>query len=149
MREPVKGWLVMGLLLGTTAYAIAEEITLTTYYPSPRGVYRELKMNGTGTIEFGAGLTKEPNAGKIGYQTFTADALDIVGAGTGQANRKIKFWNEGGASFEGSVGIGMASPGKALHIRGGQAADGTSRAGITLENELGNKFFLNTWYDQN
>ncbi|MBI3011918.1 MAG: hypothetical protein HYY58_05475, partial [Candidatus Omnitrophica bacterium] len=35
------------------------------------------------------------------------------------------------------------------HILGGQAADGSSRAGITLENELGNKFFLNTWYDQN
>ncbi|MBI2495515.1 MAG: hypothetical protein HYW10_02975 [Candidatus Omnitrophica bacterium] len=107
MREPVKGWLVMGLLLGTTAYAIAEEITLTTYYPSPRGVYRELKMNGTGTIEFGAGLTKEPNAGKIGYQTFTADALDIVGAGTGQANRKS--WDRDGKPRESPPHPGRSS----------------------------------------
>jgi hypothetical protein len=31
------------LLLGTLTCAIAEEITLTTYYPSPRGVYHELR----------------------------------------------------------------------------------------------------------
>src|SRR5256885_7416977 len=38
---------------------------------------------------------KEGNAGKIGYQTFTPDALDIVGAGTAGTNRKIKLWAEG------------------------------------------------------
>jgi hypothetical protein len=43
------------------------------------------------------------NAGKIGYETFTADSLDIVGAGTTGLSRKIKFWNEGGATFAGEV----------------------------------------------
>lgn len=41
-----RNWFVVALLLGTTAYAMAEEIALTTYYPSPRGVYQELRTTG-------------------------------------------------------------------------------------------------------
>jgi len=33
------------LLVATISYSIAEEVTLTTYYPSPRGVYNELQAN--------------------------------------------------------------------------------------------------------
>jgi subtilisin-like proprotein convertase family protein len=62
------------------------------------------KIEGLSTVEFGAGFpSKEANAGKIGYQAFTTDALDIIGAGTTGSNRKIKFWNEGGATFTGTV----------------------------------------------
>ncbi len=62
------------------------------------------KINSTNTLELGADiLGKEANAGKIGYQAFTPDALDIIGAGTTGANRKIKFWNEGGAIFTGAI----------------------------------------------
>ena len=44
MNGKFQGWVVVALLLGTAAYAIAQEqITLTTYYPSPRGVYDELR----------------------------------------------------------------------------------------------------------
>ena len=43
MSARLKSWLGCGLLLGTAIYALAEEITLTTYYPSPRGVYQELR----------------------------------------------------------------------------------------------------------
>lgn len=46
MTRKLKGWLVPILLLGTLGYAIAEEITLMTYYPSPRGVYNELRTAG-------------------------------------------------------------------------------------------------------
>ena len=60
-------------------------------------------ISGANTLEFGSGVAgKEPNAGKIGYQAFTAGFLDIVGAGTNN-NRKIKFWNEGGADFTGPI----------------------------------------------
>ncbi len=45
MNEFLKPWLILGLLLGTAVYAIAEDITLTTYYPSPRGVYQELRAS--------------------------------------------------------------------------------------------------------
>lgn len=37
MNPSLRNWLVLGLLLGTAVYAIAEDITLTTYYPLPRG----------------------------------------------------------------------------------------------------------------
>jgi hypothetical protein len=64
-----------------------------------------VKLNGANTLEFGANVAgKEGNAGKIGYGSFTAGTLDIVGAGTG-ANRKIKFWNEGGAAFTGPIQV--------------------------------------------
>jgi hypothetical protein len=71
-------------------------------------VGRVLLVNGaagitaTNTIEFGANIAgKHVNAGKIGYQTFTPGALDIVGAGTNLGSRRIKFWAESGATFNG------------------------------------------------
>jgi hypothetical protein len=60
-------------------------------------------ISGTNTLEFGYDVTgKQANAGKIGYQTLTPGSLDIVGAGNSVVNRKIKFWAEGGATFNGT-----------------------------------------------
>jgi hypothetical protein len=99
-----------------------------------------VKIDGSNTLEFGAGVAgKEVSAGKIGYQSFgTFDALDIVGAGTG-ANRKIRFWNEGGAEFRGSVSVGVTDPlyiykmdiADRIRIRSGSVS---STAGIALNN---------------
>ncbi|PGH40031.1 MAG: hypothetical protein CRN43_05515, partial [Candidatus Nephrothrix sp. EaCA] len=71
-------------------------------------------------LDLGYGINgREWNAGKIGYQTFTHDALDIVGAGGPTAgSRKIKFWNEGGAAFTGNVGIGADAPTEKLQVNG-------------------------------
>ncbi|MFD2719557.1 hypothetical protein ACFST9_12585 [Hymenobacter monticola] len=65
-----------------------------------------VKITKNNAVEFGAGVVgKEANAGKIGYGTFDGGAsLNIVGAGTSGTNRKIQFWNEGGAYFNGPVG---------------------------------------------
>jgi hypothetical protein len=61
-------------------------------------------ITGSNTLQFGAGLAgQDPNAGKIGYEVLTSDSLDIVGAGTTNTPRKIKFWAEGGAAFSGTV----------------------------------------------
>ena len=63
-------------------------------------------VSGT-TLELGSGVAgKDVFAGKIGYQAFTADALDIVGAGTNGANRKIKLWAEGGLTINTLAGTG-------------------------------------------
>ena len=44
MRTRLQAWMVGILLLGSAVYAIAQEnITMTTYYPSPRGVYDQLR----------------------------------------------------------------------------------------------------------
>jgi hypothetical protein len=62
----------------------------------------QLELRGNNAVELGAGKVKELNAGKIGYQIFS-NGLDIVGAGTTNANRAITFWNEGGAEFKGGA----------------------------------------------
>ena len=43
MHNALTRWVVVTMVCGLAAYAVAEEITLTTYYPSPRGVYEELR----------------------------------------------------------------------------------------------------------
>ena len=48
-------------------------------------------INSNNELEFGLGITKENNAGKIGYQRFS-DSLDIVGAGTNNTNRKVRIY---------------------------------------------------------
>ncbi len=45
-------------------------------------------------IEYGFNVSgKQVDAGKIGYQTFTSGALDVVGAGTTAGSRKVKLWD--------------------------------------------------------
>jgi len=81
---------------GTTASPALYDLSITD--SGTIGIF------GANALELGAGVAgKEPNAGKIGYQTFTPGALDIVGAGTLGSNRKIKFWCEGGATFTGVI----------------------------------------------
>jgi hypothetical protein len=62
-------------------------------------------ISGANVLEFGRGVSKEGSAGRIGYQTFTAGALDIVGAGTTGSNRKIKLWSEGGLDLNGPLNV--------------------------------------------
>lgn len=72
-------------------------------------------ITGKSMLEFGGGIfPKEINAGKIGYQSFSPDALDIVGAGTNGTNRKITFWAEGGTTFHGPIIATIAQ--EAVHV---------------------------------
>jgi hypothetical protein len=50
----------------------------------------KIKINGTNALEFGAGLVKEENAGKIIYNGFSS-GLDIIGGGTTLYNRRVNF----------------------------------------------------------
>jgi hypothetical protein len=72
------------------------------------GTTRSLTMevNGSGTLEFGQGLTKQTDAGKICYTCFgEANRLHIVGGGTNALgnDRVIKLWSEGGVVVKGSL----------------------------------------------
>ncbi len=65
-----------------------------------------IKIEGTNSFEFGAGIAgKELNAGKIGYNSFGSNALEIVGAGSNSTNRRVYFFAEGGTHFSGSVNV--------------------------------------------
>lgn len=72
-------------------------------------------INGSGTLEFGAGLDKQMDNGKIGLNVFGENnALSIVGGGLDfdGSDRRIKFWADsvaqfsGRGHFTGNVGIG-------------------------------------------
>ncbi len=98
-----------------------------------------VKIDGNNTVEFGAGVAgKEVSAGKIGYKSFGLfDALDIVGAGSTGTDRKIKFWNEGGAEFSGNVGVGNAASSFKMDIADRiriRSSSASSTAGIALNN---------------
>jgi hypothetical protein len=83
------------------------------------------RIPGQSVLELGAGVVgKQAHAGKIGYELFSSDALDIVGAGTDDPNRKIKLWAEGGLLIDGNVGINTAQPAQALDVSGNATVSG-------------------------
>ena len=57
--------------------------------------FNNLNITMNNVIQFGVGITKETNAGKIGYQ-FASTNLDIVGAGTVNGQRGIRLWDRVG-----------------------------------------------------
>lgn len=87
-----------------TAGTFADGLLPTTQ--SGKTFTGQVRINGGNVIEFGAGVSpKEINNGKIGYGTFTANTLDIVGAGVDVPNRRIRFHAQGLSEFIGPVNI--------------------------------------------
>ncbi|MDD5077944.1 MAG: tail fiber domain-containing protein [Candidatus Omnitrophica bacterium] len=82
-------------------FLFAEEITVTTYYPSPYGVYSELRTKkmaiGDSYIDSGS-YTWETTDGDGGEVDLNADLV-----------------------VEGNVGIGTANPGVRLELKGGHS----------------------------
>src|SRR5262249_12982708 len=74
MRSSTTRLLTAALLFVTAAYAVAEDITLSTYYPSPRGVYETLRTTGLTTLaEINGGVAIGKPAPAAGVN------LDVVG----------------------------------------------------------------------
>ena len=72
---------------------------------SELSVKGNLLLNAGKYLMLGVGSGKEASAGMISYQHHTPDSLEIIGAGTTSANRKITLYSEGGLGINGSVGI--------------------------------------------
>ncbi|TAD91355.1 MAG: hypothetical protein EAY75_03690 [Bacteroidetes bacterium] len=65
-----------------------------------------MELQGSGTLEFGQGLAKQADAGKICYSCFgEVNRLHLVGGGTSAigTDRVIKLWSEGGVVSRGSL----------------------------------------------
>jgi hypothetical protein len=111
-------------------YRLTGNVGIGTSTPTAKlHVAGDVKIDGK-TLELGAAVSgKELNSGKIGYQLFTANALDITGAGNTAGARKIKFWNEGGAEFAGNVGVGVTANSNRLNVGGDVNINGSLAIG--------------------
>ncbi len=138
--------LVIVLLLGSAAYAaFAENVTISTFYPSPYGSYQTLETN---TLQGAAGtgnMNLVPTGGNIAVGTAAvpglSNKLDVILAagngvhifttGTGGLNlgvngstiqsRTNTDVNGGGLVLQpvsGNVGVGVNNPGYALDVNG-------------------------------
>ena len=128
----LRGWMVMLLLGGVAAYCIAEEITLTTYYPSPRGMYNELRTAGNvqiGSVDAPAVGPPVPRLHLVQGEAAPVLRVDDE-APVGSLLDATPFLID----QDGNVGLGTASPGAALDVNGalsmrGIAAPAVSPAG--------------------
>ncbi len=153
-------WISLALLLGAATSAVAEDITLTTYYPAPRGVYKELRIGGNSAalptgklyilkpetdgnvalrVDDQAGdptpfvIDQDGNVG-IGLTTPTAK-LDIIGAGNSSATTSLAIKDTGGTPLlvvrdDGDVGIGLTAPTAKLDIIGAGNSSATTSLAI-------------------
>ena len=106
MRSSIQGWMVIVVLGATMVCAVAEDFNLTTYYPSPRGVYLALRV--------GSGTVTTPTAHLHVTQT---DAIRFP----------LAFRVDNAAGMvpfpfvidqTGKVGVGTTTPGYALDVNG-------------------------------
>jgi hypothetical protein len=74
----------------TDTLAVTSTSTLTGKVTATNGV----NVPGANTVNFGSDQTKANFAGTIGYATYTAGNLDIVGAGPTDPGRAIKLWDD-------------------------------------------------------
>ena len=140
MQAPtsLKGWMVAVVLLGTMAYALAEDLTLTTYYPSPRGMYNELRTSGDVAI----GMTSAPSARLQVVGGLSAPALYVVGRGGTTTLRVDDHPDAGGdaspflINSDGDVAIGTTDPGGyKLWVQGNSVRFGTTSSdAVTFTN---------------
>ncbi len=120
--------MIAGLLLGFAAATVAEDVTVQTYYPSPKGVYEELRTTG----DVGIGIATAPGARLRVVQPGGADALRVDDQGGGDPSPFVINQN-------GDVGIGMAAPQVELHVK-----SNTSNADIATESSDGFKWTMST-----
>jgi len=133
MRTAWREWLVVGVLLATTAYVVAEEISLTTYYPSPKGAYQTLSSTSSSSFaiyEGGVGIGARSAAGG----KFAVAGSPAVNPSGGTCPAGTDWYDENGdgsrdageckptalyAALDGKVGIGTTNPGFKLDAQGG------------------------------
>jgi hypothetical protein len=97
-----------------------------------------VNISTTNTINFGYNVVKEVNAGRMGYEAFTAGFLDIVGAGISGSLRNIKLWDNVTIADSLSLGSNLTCGGT-LTLAGYTLANST-QFGI----RMGSVFTFNT-----
>lgn len=104
MRRSTERTLVALLLLVTGVYALAEEVTLTTYYPSPRGVYNQLRTEDETLLAQSAGGVG------IGMSSTPRSKLAVFGNATIGTGFIASAGPPNGLAVQGSIGAGTTLP---------------------------------------
>ena len=94
-------WLTLVVLLGTAVYAIAEDLTLVTYYPSPRGVYNELRTRGNvqiGSIPAPADPTTAPRLHVVGGADTTQVLITANATQSNSASPLLRAYTSDGTT---------------------------------------------------
>lgn len=123
-------WGLSGLLVLACAPEIgSENVTLSTYYPAPSGVYAQMLTTGN------AYLARDGGSVGIGT-TGAANKLDVKGGVAVGNYAGIDAGPSNGLIVSGSVGIGTKSPGAALDVVGSvKIADGSQGVGKVLTSD--------------
>jgi hypothetical protein len=114
----MKSFVILALCFGASA-THAQNVGIGITPTAKLHVNGTIKMEGNNMFEFGGGVVgKEVNAGKIGYNAFGTNSLEIVGAGTNAANRQVYFFAEAGTTFNGPIFAGGSSSVADLNVGG-------------------------------
>jgi hypothetical protein len=142
----LKKILVLGILLGFLASASAqtESITFTTYYPSPYGVYKNLRIYPSSGTGLGGACSNE---GEMYYDqtthnlyicSGTPSAATLTWTAVGGAAGSSLWTNTGSNLYPNDstwkVGIGTASPQNRLDVEGGAVIGATYSGTNTAPN---------------
>ncbi|MBI2885018.1 MAG: hypothetical protein HYY15_02470 [Candidatus Omnitrophica bacterium] len=104
MRTAKSSALIPVVLLGTMAYAVAEDLTLSTTYPSPRGVYRELRVGSSDPLPQTKATLHIRNLDAADGLAFRVDDEDDGGVTLERDATPFVITNSG------QVGIGTTAP---------------------------------------
>ena len=129
MKKPIGMYLFLIIALSclvSNAWA-QESITLSTYYPSPFGVYQQLKVGDTLQISPQGSATCD-SAGKIYYN----NSLGLQVCDGTSWSSSLGIWEEDGASMYPKnlalqVGIGTSAPNEMLQVEGNVELSGAAR----------------------
>ncbi|HOX54949.1 MAG TPA: hypothetical protein PLC32_05850 [Candidatus Omnitrophota bacterium] len=103
-------FIFFGFILSSSFCFAAETVTITTYYPAPYGVYQQLRLNATDSINPAAACT---NKGEMFYHN-TNNKLYVCNGSIWVASG-ASYWSQSGSDIYTTdttwqVGIGNAAP---------------------------------------
>lgn len=128
----IKYLVVLISVVFVTSYLVAaEEITITTYYPSPYGVYKQLRMYPTDDFVPGAACTKP---GEMYFDNSDQHLYICKGPGASTLQPITSYWTASGNDIynnnSGYVRVGDNVPGGSPSAELYAIASGNSNGGI-------------------